>query len=387
MKIVFAGAGSGGHFYPIIAVAEAIHEVVTERRLVAPQLFYLAPHPFDEEALFENRIIFQRVRAGKMRRYFSIQNFLDIFVTLWGFVTAFVLLVQLYPDVVFSKGGYASVPVVLAAWILRIPIIIHESDAKPGRANLFAAPFAYRIGVAFESAANAFPQKVQGKIARVGIPVRREVARVEREGARELLQLDTAVPTVAIFGGSLGSARINETVLSALPELVSFTNVIHQTGKDHFAGVEQTAKVALEGNANASRYHAFPYLNAESIRRVAGAANLIVSRAGSTAITEISLWRIPAILIPIPEEVSHDQRTNAYAYAHTGAAVVIEEGNLSPHVLAAEIRRLMTDEAAYTAMSTAAAAFTTADAARIIADEIASIGVSHEVEAETKEAV
>lgn len=384
MKVVFAGAGSGGHFYPIIAVAEALQEIVTEKRLVAPKLYYLAPKPFDEEALFQNRIVFVPVAAGKVRRYFSLQNAIDIFITAWGFVTAFFLLLRLYPDVVFSKGGYASVPVVAAAWILRIPIIIHESDAKPGRANLFAAPLAYRIGVAFESAANAFPAKVRGKIARVGIPVRREVARVEREGARELLGLDTMVPTVAIFGGSLGSQRINETILTALPELLTVANVIHQTGKDHFEGVEKTAKVALEGNPQASRYHAFPYLNAESIRRVAGAANLIISRAGSTAITEISLWRIPAILIPIPESVSHDQRTNAYAYAHTGAAVVLEEGNLSPHVLVSEVRRLLADEATYTAMSSAAATFTTADAARIIADEIASIAISHEVSEEQR---
>jgi len=384
MKIVFAGGGSGGHFYPIIAVAEAIQEVVTERHLVAPQLYYLAPKPFDEEALFQNRLIYQQVPAGKIRRYFSLQNFTDIFVTIYGFFIAFFLLLRLYPDVVFSKGSFASVPIVLAAWILRIPIIIHESDAKPGRANLFAAPFAYRIGVAFESAAQAFPTKYRNKIARVGIPVRREVAHVEREGARELLGLDVSVPTVAIFGGSLGSSRINETLLSVLPELVGDINIIHQTGKDHFESVQQTAKVALEGNPYASRYHVFPYLNAESIRRAAGAANVIVSRAGSTAITEISLWRVPAILIPIPESVSHDQRTNAYAYAHTGAAVVLEEGNMTPHVLASEIRRIATDQHASAHMSAAAATFTTADAARIIADEIANISVAHEVASEAQ---
>lgn len=379
MKVVFTGSGSGGHFYPIIAVAEAIQEIVSEKRLVAPQLFFLAPEPFDEEALFQNRLIFQKVPAGKLRRYFSLQNAVDVFVTLYGFFVAFFLLLKLYPDVVFSKGGYTSVPVVLAAWILRIPVIIHESDSRPGRANLFAAPFAYRIGVAFESAAALFPAKVRNKIARVGIPVRREVARVDRAGAQELLNLDPTLPTVAIFGGSLGSLRINETVLSALPELVEYVNLIHQTGKDHFESVQQTASVALKDNPHASRYHIFPYLNAESMRRAAGAAHLIVSRAGATAITEISLWRVPAILIPIPESVSHDQRTNAYAYAHTGAAVVLEEGNLSPHVLAAEVRRITGDPTAAAAMSTAAASFATADAARIIADEIVAISLSHEV--------
>lgn len=379
MKVVFAGSGSGGHFYPIIAVAEAIQEVVAEKRLVAPQLYLLAPNPFDEESLFQNRLVFIKIPAGKVRRYFSLQNIVDLFVTAWGFVVCFFTLLKIYPDVVFSKGGYTSVPVVAAAWVLRIPIIIHESDAKPGRANLFAAKMAYRIGIAYESAAAFFPASVRDRIARVGIPVRREVMKVEREGARELLGLDTSVPTVAIFGGSLGSARINETILSGLLELVPHMNVIHQTGRDLYAGVEQTARVILKDHPNASRYHVFPYLSAESIRRVAGAANVIVSRAGSTAITEISLWGVPAILIPIPESVSHDQRTNAYAYAHTGAAVVIEEGNLAPHVLASEIRRIATDQNTATAMAAAAATFAPTDAARIIADEITAIALSHEV--------
>lgn len=378
MKVVFAGGGSGGHFYPIIAVAEAIQEIVAERRLVAPQLYYFAPAPFDEDSLFQNRIVFARVPAGKLRRYLSLANVTDVFVTLSGFFVALGLLLKIYPDVVFSKGSYASVPVVLAARALGIPVIIHESDAKPGRANLFASRFAYRIAIAFESARAYFPPKAQGKIARIGIPVRREVAHLEREGAHELLGLDASIPTLLILGGSLGSKRINETVLEALPELVTFANIIHQTGKDHFKDIEKTVPVVLANNPQSGRYHPFPYLNSESMRRAAGAANVIVSRAGATAITEISLWRLPAILIPIPEQVSHDQRTNAYAYAHTGAAVVLEEANLTPHVLASEVRRLASDAAGSARMTEAAATFTTTDAARLIADEIATIAISHE---------
>jgi len=378
MKVVFAGGGSGGHFYPIIAVAEALEEIVTERHLIAPQLYYFAPTPFDEEALFENRIVYQNVPAGKLRRYPSMKNLTDIFATVYGYFVALGLLFRLTPDVVFSKGSYASVPVVLAAKTLGIPIIIHESDARPGRANLLASRFAYRIAIAFESARGYFPAKTRGAIARIGIPVRREVAHIEREGARELLGLDITVPTVLILGGSLGSKRINETVLQALPDLVSFANVIHQTGKDHFEDIRKTAPVVLEGSEHATRYHPFPYLNAESIRRAAGAANVIISRAGSTAITEMSLWGVPAILIPIPERVSHDQRTNAYAYARTGGAVVLEEGNITPHVLASEARRIMSDPATASAMAAGARTFTTADAARLVAEEIITIALSHE---------
>src|SRR3989344_360101 len=134
MTIAFTGGGSGGHFYPLIAIAEALKDLVRERHLIEPDLYYLAPNPFDEKALFENRIAHVRIPAGKMRRYASILNITDVFVTLVGIVSATLTLFCIYPDVVESKGGYASVPVVLAARLLRIPVIIHESDAKPGRA-------------------------------------------------------------------------------------------------------------------------------------------------------------------------------------------------------------------------------------------------------------
>ncbi|MDB5265185.1 MAG: UDP-N-acetylglucosamine--N-acetylmuramyl-(pentapeptide) pyrophosphoryl-UDP N-acetylglucosamine [Parcubacteria group bacterium] len=378
MKVVFTGGGTGGHFYPLIAVAEALKDIAEGRRLLPPQLYYFSDTPYDEQALFANNLIFVKIPAGKVRRYFSIQNATDIFKTLTGTVSAFFTLLKLYPDVVFSKGGYASVPTVLAAHLLRIPIIVHESDAKPGRANLFAAKYATRIGVAFDSAAQYFPSKTRSKIARTGIPVRKEVAHIEREGAHQLLGLDADIPTILILGGSSGSKRINETVLDALPDLVAFANVIHQTGKTLFAETEQTSKVILTGSEHANRYHAFPYLNAESIRRSAGAADLVISRAGATSITEISLWGKPAILIPIPESVSHDQRTNAYAYAHTGAAVVLEEDNLTPHVLASEAKRIGADPVLRSEMGAKSASFGNADAAQVIADEITRIGLSHQ---------
>ncbi len=378
MKIVFAGGGTGGHFYPIIAIAEGIREVVRERHLVEPRLYFMAPKPFDPEALFENEIVFVPCPAGKMRRYKSWLNITDLFVTFSGVLSALVTLFRLYPDVVVSKGGYTSVPITIAANLLGIPVVIHESDAKPGRANLLAASRARRIAVAFDSAREYFPKKVQKRIARIGIPIRKEVSIADPEGAHEELGLERAIPTVVIFGGSSGSTRINEVVLSALPDLVAFANIIHQTGKEHFVEVESTAKVVLGKDPNAARYHVFPYLNAQSIRRAAGAASVIISRAGATAISEISLWKKPAILIPIPENVSHDQRTNAYAYARTGAAVVLEEANLTPHVLAAEAKRIATDSALAASMGEKGADFANPTAARMIAEEVLSIALSHE---------
>lgn len=378
MTIVFTGGGTGGHFYPIIAITEAINDMVREQRLVAPKLYFLAPEPLDQKALFENGIAYIRIPAGKVRRYASLENFTGSFTTLGGLFSALLTLFRLYPDVVVSKGGYGSVPVVLAAWLLRIPIIIHESDAKPGRANLLAAKIATKIAISFESAAAYFPKNVQGKIARTGIPIRKALMRVEPEGARQYLGLETGVPTILILGGSQGAAKINESVLSSLTSLVSFANIIHQTGQLHFKSVEAIAQVALTKDLHAGRYHPFNYLSETSLQRAAGVADIIVSRAGSSAIAEISLWRKPAILIPIPESVSHDQRANAYTYARTGAAIVIEEENLTPHILASEIQRVLNDPGLAERMKASAAGFTDPDAARILAGEVLAIALAHE---------
>jgi UDP-N-acetylglucosamine--N-acetylmuramyl-(pentapeptide) pyrophosphoryl-undecaprenol N-acetylglucosamine transferase len=379
MTIAFTGGATGGHFYPLIAIAEALQDIVREERLIEPKLYYLAPNPFDEKALFENNIVYLYEPAGKLRRYASWRNFTDWFVTFFGVIKAVLSLFQIYPDVLVSKGGYASVPTVIAARLLRIPIIIHESDAKPGRSNLFAAPFAKKIAVAFDSAAQYFPKKVQDKIARTGIPIRKALMRIEPEGARQYLGLEANLPTVLILGGSLGSVRINDVVISALPELVALANVIHQTGAGNAKAVESLGKVVLDKNPHEDRYHPFGYLDQVSMQRAAGVADVIVSRAGATAIAEIGLWHKPAILIPIPESVSHDQRSNAYAFADTGAAIVIEETNLTPHLFSAEIKRILDDKALAARMSAAAKDFTDKDAARILAREVLDLALVHEV--------
>lgn len=380
MKIVFTGGGTGGHFYPIIAIAEAMTDLVRERRLIEPQLYFLGPDAYDMDALFENGIQFIRIPAGKWRRYFSLRNFTDLFVSFAGTLSALMTLFRLYPDVVLSKGGYGSMPTLVAARILRIPVVIHESDSKPGRANLYASKFALKIAISYESAAAFFPKKAQGKIARTGTPIRKALMRVEPEGAREYLKLEQGIPTVYITGGSQGSQKINETVITALPALIALANVIHQTGEANLKGCEAIAQVILDKDPHASRYHAFGYLSQISLQRAAGIADVIVSRAGTGTIAEISTWKKPAILIPIPESVSHDQHGNAYAYARTGAAVVIEEGNLTPHLLASEIERIIKNKDVAEKMGASAAGFTDPDAARILAGTVLGIALSHEYE-------
>lgn len=376
MKVVFTGGGTGGHFYPVIAVAEELLSLARERKFLEPRLFYFAPDPYDKRLLFEHGIEFRAVPAGKVRRYASPANALDIVKTAVGSAIALGKLFAVYPDVVMSKGGYGSVPTVLAARLLRIPIVVHESDAVPGRANRWAARAAAVIGVSYPDAATQFPKG--SNVALVGNPIRREIAEPAREGAHQFLGLDRTVPTILILGGSQGAERLNDVILQALPDLVSRYQVIHQTGRAHLDEVRSASRVALSDNPFARRYLPFDYLSALALRMAAGAADLVISRGGSGAIFEIASWGIPAILVPIPEDVSHDQRKNAFAYARSGAAVVMEERNLAPHLLVAEVNRLMGDEKARAAMTAAARNFARPDAARKIAEAILAIALSHE---------
>lgn len=378
MTIVFTGGGSGGHFYPIIAIAEAVADVVRERRLIPPKLYYLAPEPYDEKALFDNGIAYIKISAGKVRRYFSIENFTGFIATALGTIGALMTLIRIYPDVVVGKGGFGSVPTILAARILNIPIVIHESDSKPGRASLFAAPFARKIAISYDSSLQYFPKSTQSKIARTGIPIRKALTRIETEGARQYLGLEEGVPTVLFLGGSQGSQKINETLLACLTDLLGFANVIHQTGTAHYTGVVGVAKVILAKSQYIKRYHPFSYLAELSLQRVAAVTDLVVARAGSTTIAEIALWKKPVILIPIPENVSHDQRGNAYAFAATGAGTVIEEENLTPHLLLSEIQRIVTNPALMLEMGSKSAGFSDPDAAKIIAEQILAIALEHE---------
>lgn len=374
MKILFTGGVTGGHFYPIIAVAEALHERVREQKLLDPTLYFAAPDPYDKEMLNANDIAFVPTAAGKMRRYFSILNFFDYFKTAWGILRSIIRIFFLYPDVVFGKGGYGSFPTLLAAKLFRIPVVIHESDAAPGRVNAWAGKFAVKIAVSYPEAAEYFPKD---KVAFTGNPVRKALMLPSREGVFEYLKLEQGVPVIYVTGGSQGAEAVNEAVLAAIPELVEHYQVIHQTGAANIKEIEQRARVALANSAHKERYKPYAYLNDQALRMVAGACELVISRAGST-IFEIALWGIPSIIVPIPEPISHDQTKNAYAYARSGAATVIEQRNLTPHLLVSEVTRITQDKQLHTSMGNAAKAFARADAARLVADALLNIGLSHE---------
>ena len=378
MKVLFTGGGTGGHFYPIIALAQAIKRQAEAAKLVEPKLYFMSDHPYNERVLFESRITFLSVAAGKLRRDGSFGsrwlNFFDLFKTAWGSLQALIKVFFLYPDVVVGKGGYASFPSLLAAKLWRIPVIIHESDSHPGRVNLWAGRFAVRIAVSYPGAAQYFPAN---RVALTGNPLRQEILTPTPVGAHAYLGLKREVPIIFVIGGSQGANKINQLILDLLPKLLERYQIIHQTGKKHFAELTQRAAYLLKSHPQADRYKIFDYLDDTALRMTAGVATLVITRAGST-LFEIANWGLPAIVIPIPEEISHDQRTNAFTYARGGGAVVIEEKNLTASILTSEINHIMTDEKLRAEMIAGAKDFARPDAADTIAKEILKIALSHE---------
>jgi len=374
MKILFTGGGTGGHFYPIIAIAEAVHDVAREKKLIEPELYYAAPDPYDRKMLVANGLVFVPTAAGKMRRYFSLLNLIDSFKTGWGIVRSVFRIFFLYPDVVFGKGGYASFPTLLAARLFGIPVVIHESDAVPGRVNAWAGKFAQKIALSFEDAAQYFPKD---KVVYTGNPVRVAAQHPSQEGAFEFLRFDHALPVILILGGSQGSTALNEVVLAALPQLLQKYQVVHQAGEANIGEVEARAAVILGNSPLRERYKPFGYLSDLALRMGAGVASLVISRAGST-IFEIAGWGLPSILVPLPSASEDHQLKNAFAYARTGACTVIEQNNMTANILLSEASRILDNRELAAGMSAAAKKFARADAAKKIAEILLEITVSHE---------
>jgi len=373
MKVLFTGGGTRGHFYPIIAIAEAFNALAEHEKFFDVELYYMSDQPFDERLLFENGITFKRVNTGKIRRYFSLKNIIDFFKTGIAVISAIWQMYKLYPDVVVGKGGYASFPALFAARILNIPVIIHESDSAPGIANKWAGKFADKIAISYESAAKYFPKE---KTALTGNPIRREIIEPTNEGANDLFDLEDGVPVILILGGSQGAQIINDAVIQALSGLVSKYQIIHQTGANNINEVRETADALLKGNEFAKRYKPFAFFDDLSLKMAASVADLVVSRAGST-IFEIAVWKLPSVIIPITGSNGDHQRKNAYTYARAGACEVIEEANFTPNILLSEIDRLMDEPDTRSKMSESAKGFSRTDAADKIAEQILNVLREH----------
>lgn len=370
MRILFTGGGTGGHFFPLLAVIREVKKIAEENQILDIELLYMGPHTPYDALLAEEGVATFTVASGKIRRYFSLLNIFDIFRLILGIVQAIWKTFFLVPDVVFSKGGYGALPAVIAAAIFRIPLVIHDSDAVPGIVTRFSARFAERIAVAFPSAYQYFPKE---KTALIGVPIRKRILGGLKENAKEELDIFSALPVIGIIGASQGAQKINDAALGALKELTEKYEVVHQTGEQNFKDVAGEAKLILKGG-HSERYHPFAFLDERNMRNFYTASDVIVSRA-SSLIFEIAAWGKPSIVIPLRGAAQNHQEKNAYTYAATGAAVVVQEENLTPHLLMAEIDKLIANPEQMKKMGEAATRFARVDAAEVVAKEILRLGV------------
>ncbi len=365
MKILFTGGGTGGHVFPIIAIAREIKRAYSKEDL---QLIYIGPKdPFGEIFLSQEGIKIKSIFAGKIRRYFTpasaIQNFFDLLIKFpLGLLQAFIHIFFLAPDVIFSKGGYGSLPVVLVSWLLGTPTFLHESDLSPGLANKIASKFSLVIFTSFPKT-GYFPVK---KIILVGNPVREEMLRGSGEEAKKLFKLTGEKPVILIFGGSQGAQKINDLVLAILSDLLENFEIIHQVGESNFKQVLAEARVVVKKD-KLRYYHLFPFLREKELINAYHISDLIISRAGSGSIFEIAALGKPSILVPLSTAAQNHQLKNAYFYGNVGACVVIEEANLTPHFFLERLKSLFSHPRQLEKMSNRAKKFSRPDTAKIIA--------------------
>jgi UDP-N-acetylglucosamine--N-acetylmuramyl-(pentapeptide) pyrophosphoryl-undecaprenol N-acetylglucosamine transferase len=366
IRVLLVGGGSGGHIYPLLAVAEEFARM----QGISVKLSYIGPKNALNQEFVDRDIPVYTVASSKIRRYFSLYNFIDIPKFFWSILQALYKLYILMPDVVFSKGGPGSLAVVLAARFYFIPVLVHESDAVPGLTNKISGRLAQRVAVSFSEAEKYFSKK---KVAFTGNPLRAELLEgiLDREKAKRKLGFRTDMPLVLVLGGSRGAEQLNNFVLDNLSALIAFTQIIHQSGTEAFSSVATTAHATLRGigPAVADRYRAIDHMNTGTLRDALCAADIVLSRSGST-IAEIAAFGKPAILVPLESSANDHQRANAYSYAASGAAEVFDGKNFTYHVVELKIKEILEHPEMYEKMSAAAKRFSRLDATQNIANEI-----------------
>ncbi|MDD5098297.1 MAG: undecaprenyldiphospho-muramoylpentapeptide beta-N-acetylglucosaminyltransferase [Candidatus Pacebacteria bacterium] len=365
-KILFTGGGTGGHVFPIIAIAQEAN-----KKGLDLNLSYIGPKDFCSSAFMgKEKIKTYYISCGKIRRYLSFSsvmfNFIDLFFKIpFGIFQAFSIMFFTMPDVIVSKGGFGSIPVVIAGWILRIPIFLHESDIDPGLANKICSVFSEKIFVSFPiDKTEYFPK---GKMIETGNPFRKNLTEGNKEEAKKIFKLISDKPLILVFGGSQGSERINEVILETLPELLKEFEVIHQTGISDFKKVMRESAAFITDDFK-KYYHPTFFLDENELKHAYAVADCVISRAGAGSIFELAALKKPSILIPLPESAQNHQVKNAYAYADSGACIVLEESNFTYHLFLEKIKDVINVHAE--TMKKSAEAFSKPDAADAISKYI-----------------
>lgn len=328
-RIVLTGGGTAGHVTPNIALLPRLQELDYE-------IHYIGSHDGIEKKLIQELgIPYYGISSGKLRRYFDPKNFTDPFRVLKGYGEACKLIKELKPDVLFSKGGFVSVPVVLAAKRYKVPAILHESDMTPGLANKLCIPSATKICCNFPETISHLPKE---KAVLTGSPIRQELLTGDALAALQFTGLSSSKPTILVMGGSLGAVAVNQAIRSILPRLLPRFQVVHLCGKGK-------TDPALEQTPG---YIQYEYIQ-EELRDLFALSDMVVSRAGANAICELLALRKPNLLIPLSANASRgDQILNARSFEKQGFSKVLEEEQLTDDLLYDTICQLFDERASYT---------------------------------------
>jgi UDP-N-acetylglucosamine--N-acetylmuramyl-(pentapeptide) pyrophosphoryl-undecaprenol N-acetylglucosamine transferase len=319
--IVLTGGGSSGHVTPNIALIPGLIQL-------GYNIHYIGSKNGIEKQLIEKEgVLYHSINAGKLRRYFDLKNITDLFKIFDGLRQALSVFKKLKPDIVFSKGGFVSCPVVWAAWLRNVPVVIHESDITPGLANKLSMPFAKKVCFTFSESVHHIP-KDKGILT--GLPIREKVLNGEKNTGRRICGFTDAKPVLMVIGGSLGSENINKVTRNALHALLKDFQICHICGKGNI-------NIDLEG---VEGYKQFEYVNEEQ-PHIFSLADIIISRAGATTLFEILALRKPNLLIPLSKNASRgDQLLNAQSFEKQGFSRILAEEYLSVEALVSNVHEV-----------------------------------------------
>lgn len=364
MKILFTGGGTGGHVFPIVAIAREIRRMYSKKDL---ELYYLGPKDeFGLIMLSQEDFEIKTIISGKIRRYFSYKNFIDILFKIpFGFLQSIFLILTIRPQLIFSKGGSGAISVTYCARLLRIPVFLHESDVVPGLSNRVTSKWAKKIFTSFPKTEYFEPTKT----ILVGNPIRKELLDGDKNTAGDLFDLTFQKPIILFLGGSQGAEAINDFVLNILNDFLKEFELIHLCGRKNLEEVEAEAQVVINKDL-AKYYHPVGFLDEEKLKHAYKVADIVISRSGSGSIFEIAGLGKPSILVPLPLAAANHQAKNAYVYSATGAALVIEQDNLTRNFFLEKINYMFLHPEKLEKMKEEALRFSKPLAGKAIAREI-----------------
>lgn len=327
-RVFFTGGGTAGHVYPALAILEELVSINKDLKF-----YWIGRKNSFEEDLIKNsslgkQITFLPISSGKYRRYFSFQNFIDIFKIIFGFFQSLFYMIKYRPAFTFSKGGFVSVPAVIASWFAFIPVISHESDLDPGLATKINAPLSKMIFISWEGSQKYFRNSQKVKL--MGNPVRREILNVKEEDRKSFLEkynIPEGMPIILAMGGSLGAEQINKNMDNIKEELSQKAFIIHQTGK-------------IREASSSHNYISLPFLNLAEISVVFSLATIVVSRSGAGSLSEMAVLRKAMVLIPLERGSRGDQLRNALYFEKKEAAIVLK-GNFTSQDLLSTLTTLL----------------------------------------------